>query len=151
MAEKAKNQKLIRSETNRVVGGVCGGLGEFFSIDPIIVRLAFVLITLFGGSGVLIYIILWLIIPSENQGAVIDKESIKKNAEEIKKSTVKMADQVKTYTQNHNPKVILGLILVGLGIVFLLDNFNIFRGIYFYKIWPVIFVILGILILTKEK
>ena len=65
MAEKKQNnlKKLFRSETNKVIGGIAGGLGEYFDVDPTIIRLAFVLITLAGGSGVLIYLILWLIIP----------------------------------------------------------------------------------------
>jgi phage shock protein C len=46
-----------------MLGGVCGGLGEFFGIDPTLVRLFFVLLALLGGHGVLIYLILWLIVP----------------------------------------------------------------------------------------
>lgn len=58
------NQRLIRSERNRMLAGVCGGLGEHFGVDPTLVRVAFVLLGVFGGSGVLIYLVMWLIVPN---------------------------------------------------------------------------------------
>ena len=64
MAEQAK--KLYRSTKDRWIGGVCGGLGEYFKLDPTLVRIIFILIALFMmGGGILIYLILWLIIPQE--------------------------------------------------------------------------------------
>ncbi|HZW04806.1 MAG TPA: PspC domain-containing protein [Anaerolineaceae bacterium] len=57
---------LRRSRSNRVFAGVCGGLGEFFGINPAWFRLLFVLLALPGGvPGILPYLILWLVIPSE--------------------------------------------------------------------------------------
>jgi phage shock protein C len=48
-----------------MISGVCGGLGEFFGIDPTLIRLLFVLLTIFGGSGVLVYLVMLLIVPEE--------------------------------------------------------------------------------------
>ena len=59
------NRKLYKSATDRKICGVCGGLGEFFGIDPTWIRLGWVLFCLLGGSGVLAYIIAALIIPDE--------------------------------------------------------------------------------------
>lgn len=56
-------RKLYRSRTNRMLGGVCGGLGEYLSLDPTVVRLLWVLFTLVGASGLLAYLICLLIIP----------------------------------------------------------------------------------------
>jgi phage shock protein C len=56
-------QRLHRSRRDRVVAGVCGGLGEYFGIDPTVVRLAFVAVALAGGASVLAYIILALLLP----------------------------------------------------------------------------------------
>ncbi len=57
-------QRLTRSQTNRVIAGVCGGLGEYFGIDPTIIRIIFVIMALPGGApGILLYIILWVIMP----------------------------------------------------------------------------------------
>ncbi|MFC2054119.1 PspC domain-containing protein [Chloroflexota bacterium] len=60
-----ETQKLYRSRDDRMIGGVCGGLGEFFDIDPTLIRLLFVLLTIFGGSGVLVYLVMLLIVPEE--------------------------------------------------------------------------------------
>jgi len=51
-----------------MLGGVCGGLGEYFSIDPNIIRILCVLSVFFGGAGILAYIIAWIIIPPETVG-----------------------------------------------------------------------------------
>ena len=63
MAEKPK--KLYRSRTNRWLVGVCGGIGEYFNIDPTVIRVIFVLAFLVLGGGLWVYLILWLIIPLE--------------------------------------------------------------------------------------
>lgn len=55
--------KLHRSITDKQVGGVCGGLGEYFGIDSSLVRVGFVVFTLAGGAGILLYVILWAILP----------------------------------------------------------------------------------------
>jgi phage shock protein C len=58
-----ENKKLYRYPDRGMIAGVCVGLGEYLNVDPTIVRLIFVLLTLAGFSGVLIYIIMWLIVP----------------------------------------------------------------------------------------
>ena len=57
------NTRLTRSQHDRMIGGVCGGLGRYLQIDPVLVRLAFVLFTLAGGAGVLAYLILLVVMP----------------------------------------------------------------------------------------
>jgi len=57
--------KLYRSKSNRIIAGVCGGLGEYFKVDPTLIRLLWVLLSLSGGAGVVAYIIAWIIIPEE--------------------------------------------------------------------------------------
>lgn len=63
MSEVTK--KLYRSRTERWLAGVCGGLGKYFGIDPTLVRVIFVLFALTFGSGFLIYLVLWIVIPLE--------------------------------------------------------------------------------------
>lgn len=58
-----ENKKLYRSSTNYMLAGVCGGIGEYFDIDPTLIRLAWVLFSLAGGSGLLAYIVAAIIIP----------------------------------------------------------------------------------------
>lgn len=56
-------KKLMRSSTDKMLGGVCGGLGEYFDIDSTIVRLIFILMAIFAGHGILVYIILLIVMP----------------------------------------------------------------------------------------
>ena len=60
------NNKLTRSNNDVMVAGVAAGLAEYLDIDPVLVRLLFVLLTLSGGHGILVYLILWLIMPQED-------------------------------------------------------------------------------------
>ncbi|WP_292389797.1 PspC domain-containing protein [Methanosarcina sp. UBA5] len=58
--------KLYRSKKNRIIAGVCGGIGEYFKVDPTLIRLLWLLISIVGsGSGIIAYIIAWIIIPEE--------------------------------------------------------------------------------------
>lgn len=58
-------RQLTRSKTDRRIGGVCGGLGHYFGVDPTWIRLAFALAFVFAGTGLLLYLILWIVIPEE--------------------------------------------------------------------------------------
>lgn len=60
-----ESKKLHRSKSQRMICGVCGGIAEYFNIDPTIIRLAWVLFCLTGGSGLLVYFIAAIIIPDE--------------------------------------------------------------------------------------
>ena len=58
-------RKLFRSRNNRIIAGVCSGLGEYFSIDPTLVRLLFVFTAILGGPGLIAYLIFWIVVPLE--------------------------------------------------------------------------------------
>ena len=58
-----QDKRLYKSETNKVIGGVCGGLGEYLGIDPTILRIIAVLLIFAHGAGLLIYLIAWLCMP----------------------------------------------------------------------------------------
>ena len=83
-------KRLYRDPDNRFLGGVCGGLGAYFNVDPIIFRIIFILIFFGMGSGLIIYIILWIVIPEatttaqklEMRGEPITVENIKKAVRE---------------------------------------------------------------------
>lgn len=59
------NQRLTRSTTNSMIGGVCGGIAETYNLDPTLVRIVFVVATLLGFSGILLYLILWVVVPMQ--------------------------------------------------------------------------------------
>ncbi|QLG69651.1 MAG: Phage shock protein C, PspC [Candidatus Woesebacteria bacterium] len=148
--EKKKESILLRSKENRIIAGVCGGLGEFFKIDPTVIRIIFILITLFGGSGGLLYLILWLIIPSENKGKE-PKDLIRDNAKEIKDETKELIKKSKNYSKKEEGRLIIGMTLMILGLMFLLENFNIFRIQYLFRLWPLILIVIALGILFKKN
>ena len=65
-----KNKRLYKSNVNKKISGVCGGIAEYFEIDPTLVRLAWVLFTCLGGSGLLAYIICAIVIPQRPSGYI---------------------------------------------------------------------------------
>jgi len=96
-------RRLYRDERNGSIAGVCTGLGWFFGIDPVLIRIAFILLVILGGSGILLYIILWIVIPEakttaeilEMQGEPVTLDSIKDHVKGMKEG-VKVGDNVKS-------------------------------------------------------
>lgn len=140
---------LYRSQSNRVIAGVCGGLGEFFNIDPSIIRILFVLGTLFGGSGLLIYIVLWIVIPTHNQTSNNPKDHIKENVEEIRQTAQNFASDLRVH-RDHNSKQWIGIIILVLGLIFLLENLGFLSYINFGQLWPLFLIIIGFLLLFRR-
>ncbi len=58
--------KRLKRSNDKMIAGVCGGLANYLDIDPTLVRLAFALVAIFGGAGILAYLIMWIIIPKES-------------------------------------------------------------------------------------
>jgi|AntRauTorckE6833_2_1112554.scaffolds.fasta_scaffold00455_5 phage shock protein PspC (stress-responsive transcriptional regulator) len=127
-------KKLYRSRENKVIGGVCGGIGEYFGIDPVIARIILLLLFFVGGIGFITYIIALIIIPERP----FEKENI-----EVDETVIK--------EQKEKRMKILGYILFGLGVYFILDiwfNINIEFGA---ELWSIGLIILGIVIIFKNK
>ena len=137
---KTTANKLYRSSENKIIAGVCGGIGEYFNIDPVFIRIIFIILFLSHGSGLLIYLILWLVIPK--------KESLSNDVDDTVRSNFK---EIKEIAKKHNSKQIIGFFLVILGIAFLLDNFYIVNFDYIWRFWPVILIIIGYIILTRHE
>ena len=71
------HRKLYRSQADSMLGGVCGGLGEYLGMDSTLIRLAFVLSTLWGGHGLLLYIIMLIVVPPASK---IEETAISQDA-----------------------------------------------------------------------
>jgi phage shock protein C len=56
-------RKLYRSQTNRMLAGVCGGLAEYFNLDVTLIRIVFAVLAVFGGAGLVLYLLMWIIVP----------------------------------------------------------------------------------------
>lgn len=66
--QPGQTRVLRRSRDERVIGGVCGGLGRYLGIDPVLLRIAFVILAIAGGGGVVLYIVSWILIPEQKEG-----------------------------------------------------------------------------------
>jgi phage shock protein C len=58
-------RKLYRSRANRTIAGVCCGLADYFCVDPTLIRVIFVVLNVLGGAGIVLYLLLWIIVPNE--------------------------------------------------------------------------------------
>jgi phage shock protein PspC (stress-responsive transcriptional regulator) len=112
---------------NRVIAGVCSGLAEYFTIDPILIRLAFVVLAFAGGASLLAYIVLWIVMP---------------RAEGSPGTT--------TFGPPAQGAVWLGGLLIVLGFLFLVGNTGIFWWWNWSFFWPLALVALGLLILSRR-
>jgi len=147
--------RLYRSYKNSVIGGVCGGIGDYLDTDPILFRILFVVTFLLGGSGLLIYIILWIVIPLEpipqiSQEEVFEKSTNSNNMEEenikIEIEPDNMEEQKKE--QKNDGNLWGGLILITLGGIFLIDRFV--PRIDFGDLWPLILIVVGVILISKN-
>ncbi|MBI2955631.1 MAG: PspC domain-containing protein [Chloroflexi bacterium] len=147
-------RKLQRGRTDKMIFGVCGGLANYFDVDPVIVRLAFVALAFLNGIGILAYIVLALVMPEETvqtrrPTALAEqdlRETGKLGSESESGPEAFLTDQERVERQDRGRDV-LALILIGLGMVFLLGNLGFFRWVNFNLVWPLVLVAIGLLLI----
>jgi phage shock protein C len=135
-------KKLYRSRTDRMIGGVCGGLAEYFNIDSTLVRLAAVALTLAGGSGILAYLIFWFVVPQRPLNMAISNNA--QAASDAGEHAVESEG-----TEASTAALFIGVLLTVLGFLFLAGNFISFAWLSFSKLWPLMLIAIGILIVMK--
>lgn len=101
-----------------MVAGVCGGLADYFDVDPTVVRVAFVLLTIFNGTGIALYILMWILVPERGQ---VRKESSNQSTEAKVEADVEDAPPI-SRVRDTQTRAFWGLILVLLGGVLLLQQ-----------------------------
>ncbi|MCQ2147623.1 MAG: PspC domain-containing protein [Bacteroidales bacterium] len=85
-----RSKKLFRDPDEKKIGGVCSGMGFYFNIDPTIIRLVFVLIVMFGGAGIIAYVILLIVVPEASSAAEkCQMRGLEANADNIRKYSTK--------------------------------------------------------------
>ena len=144
-------KKLYRSKTDRIIFGVCGGLGEYFEIDSLVVRILFLLLTLTGGAGIVLYLILAVIIPSE-ENAKSKNGNGKKMSEVVGETAQELAEEVKRKNWLMGTKNIIGLliVLVGLNILFeQVFRFSPFSFISWGVIWALVIIFIGFKMVSR--
>lgn len=150
--------RLHRSRKRRVIGGVSSGLGEYLNLDPVIIRIIFLIITLINGLGILLYIILWIVIPEsdfdqkdystvEANSATNEKEENSTLEEKSRGITEDKSDDI-PINKNINKgsgRVIAGIILIGFGLIFLAKEY--IPVFHFFDLLPIFLVVIGIVLI----
>ena len=148
-------KRLYKSRKNKVVDGVCGGIAEYFDVDPVLVRVVFVLFFFLGGSAFIAYIVGMIIIPRAPYHQV--EEPVK---ESEKKETVSPPPPAKRASAAPNAgSLVIGILLIVIGGFFLLDNFDFpffHRFFWWFKFhfWefliPGIIIVVGLVLIVKS-
>ncbi len=138
-------KRLYRSETDQVMGGVCSGIGEYFGIDPVFIRILFVFTFFVFGSGFLLYLALWVLLPSKTELAKQTSEVINSNAQEIANKAKNLTDM-----NSDKNKLLWGVLLVGIGVYYF------FSSVFHFSfrldwMWAFLFIVIGIVILFKRN
>ncbi len=158
-------KRLYRSRNDKMIAGVCGGLAEYFNIDPTVIRLIAVLTVIFGGAGILAYIILAIVVPVESSQSTEPREVIRENVEEIKNTAEHLGDDIRTTFGKKNEGQVnkgeppetrhsrrhrgggyfVAVLLIVIGLLFLLGNF--IPWFSWFRLWPLILIVIGLLII----
>ncbi len=145
-------KKLQRSRTNKVFFGVCGGLAEYLGLDPVAVRLIFVLVTLFGGMGVVAYIVGVIIIPESPEEEKVS------NAEANDSMASPPLPQGPAEPKSDKSAEIVGIVLIMFGVIFMLkkiawmDRYFDWLTFHFWSLLlPIILLVLGVSLIMRSK
>jgi phage shock protein C len=130
MPGRPDERRLTRSRTNRVVAGVCAGLANYLGVDPVMIRIAFVVLALAGGGGVLIYLIAWILIPEEEPGASPS------------------ARPVAPVPFGESARLVFGAVLIAIGTILLI---NLIVPGFSRFFWPLALIALGVAIIVQSS
>lgn len=129
-----QQSRMVRSETDRMIAGVCGGLAAYLGVDPVLVRLAFVILFLASGIGLAIYAILWIVVPTPSR---VQPEI---------RLMDEMNDDPSALKTRFSPAATVGVLLILFGAFFLLSQIG---GVPGY-IWPIILIGAGLFYLLRR-
>jgi len=151
--------RLERSNTNRVIGGVCGGIAEYLAVDATLVRVVFV-VTAFitAGLGVLFYIVLLILMPLPGRPAPFTTPTaptdttarIEGDPNEATPATPAPLDPAEHQAATERRRMAFGYLLIALGVAFFLSNAGAFRFVQWQYIWPLVLIGLGVLFLVQR-
>jgi phage shock protein C len=150
------NQKLYRSRTDVIIAGVCSGLGQYLDIDPTLVRLFFLLLAFTNGMGVLIYVFLWVVLPTEDRPREASwGANARFAADEMADQARRMGSELRQAIHTPSPRTGLyiggGLLIIGVWA--LLRNLNLpwLAWLEPGVIWPALLILAGIILLFRSR
>lgn len=140
--------RLMRSSTDRMFAGVCGGIAAYLAIDAILVRLAFVLLSLASGVGLLLYLVLMILMPSEDSVDQRGSAVAEKNMERLGEDISSGVDRMRSHPQG--PIIAAGLLIL-LGLYLLLDNLGWIPVVDWAIFWSLAIIGLGVYLLVRRN
>lgn len=137
------SKTLTRSRYDKILGGVAGGLAQYLEMDSAIVRFLFILVTLVFGSGIWVYLILWIILPYEPIRPLWNTGTGPGSDTQAGQASAEMSQPVNQppIKMRKDSNLVIGGILIILGVLFLLGELIPYFD--FGKLWPVILIIVG--------
>ncbi len=125
---KAETPRLLRrSRSERVVAGVCGGLGRYLGVDPVLLRIGFVVLAIAGGGGLILYVVSWILIPEQGEADALAAPSSSRAG---------------------SFELLIGGTLLALGVVLLLDLAIPRFGKY---VWPIALITMGVVVIIEAS
>ena len=141
---------LRRSRSDRILGGVCAGLADFFGTDPLLIRLVFVVITLMQGAGVLVYVLLWILMPEEGiENAPSGGQAVKSGLEGIRQDFEQAADHLRSGAPYRQSAWLGGLLILAGGYL-LAANAGLLAWWDWAAAGPVLLIALGLVLLIRR-
>lgn len=134
-------RKLERNPMNKVIGGVCSGLGDYFNLDVALVRVLFVIALFFASFGFWLYIILWIVIPERRLNFDFRAQQSAEEPQHPSDDRREGAENKKTTS------VFVGAFIILIGIIFLINNFIPISWVW--KLWPLVLVGVGIIMVIN--
>ena len=146
---------------DKVIAGVCGGIAAKLNVDPVVVRLVFVLLAFFGGGGLLAYIILWIVLPEYPYGGPNDyadySETKSKDFDGFESKESEPNFEYKSKKYDYEPikkdagktQLIIGSVMIGFGALFLLANF--IPNLDLRDFWPAALIVIGLFLLLPSR
>lgn len=145
-------KRLYRSRKDKIIGGVCAGIGHYFDIDPVIVRIITIVLFFWGGSGIIAYIIAWIVIPQETVASL----AVEQKSARAKPQTLEEKNGIPQESPANTGALVAGIVLIVLGGIFLLRNFPFFDHYYWWFrhqighiFWPGLLVIFGSFLIIR--
>ncbi len=142
------SDRIYKSRTEKVVDGVCGGLAEYFGVDPVLVRAAFVVVTLIWGAGLLVYIALMIIMPTRDSAGTPSEtmqRTIDDLSQEAQQKAKDVADALRASSQRRRNA--FAIVLIVAGALLLAGHVGAFTVFTFFIVAPVLLMGLGIAVL----
>lgn len=138
-------QRLVRSEQDQMIAGICSGIADYLQISSTWVRLAFLLLIPASGVGLFLYLILLVIMPTTNQLEMPAKTFAEENLSHLGETVM---ESVQKISQQSADGLNAGILLILLGVLFLLMNFGWLNS---YLIWPLMLISAGILVILRHR